>query len=60
VNSAKRISLLPNVPTMIETGVPNFDTESWHAVYAPRGTPKAFVDRVSAEISIGVKSPVWG
>lgn len=57
VTTAKRLPLQPNTPTMIEAGVPGFEMFSWQAVYAPKGTPKAIVDRLSAEISTALKQP---
>src|SRR5205085_8867985 len=39
VTSAKRSSLLPNVPTVAESGYPGFDMTAWIAVVAPRGLP---------------------
>ncbi len=43
VTSAKRSSVMPNVPTAVESGYPKFVTESWYGVWAPKATP---VDRV--------------
>jgi tripartite-type tricarboxylate transporter receptor subunit TctC len=40
----------PNVPTGIESGFPNFRVDLWTAVFVPNATPKAIVDRLSAEI----------
>lgn len=57
VTTAKRIALAPDVPTLQEAGVPGFDVSSWQAVYAPKGTPKAIVDRLSKEISEILKEP---
>jgi tripartite-type tricarboxylate transporter receptor subunit TctC len=39
VTSAKRSSVMPNVPTAIESGYPKFVTESWYGVWAPKSTP---------------------
>ena len=39
VTSAKRSSVMPNVPTASESGYPKFVTESWYAIWAPKGTP---------------------
>jgi tripartite-type tricarboxylate transporter receptor subunit TctC len=39
VTSAKRSALLPNVPTAVESGYPNFVAESWYGVWAPKGLP---------------------
>jgi tripartite-type tricarboxylate transporter receptor subunit TctC len=43
VTSAKRSSVMPNVPTAVESGYPKFSTESWYGIWAPKGTPE---DRV--------------
>jgi tripartite-type tricarboxylate transporter receptor subunit TctC len=51
VASARRSPSLPNVPTMAEAGVADFVVDSWTGVLAPAGTPKAIVDKLSAEIS---------
>jgi tripartite-type tricarboxylate transporter receptor subunit TctC len=42
---------------MIEAGVPGFEMFSWQAVYAPKGTPRAVVDRLNAEIVKALKQP---
>jgi tripartite-type tricarboxylate transporter receptor subunit TctC len=57
VTTAKRIPLAPNTPTMIESGVPNFEMSSWQAVYAPKGTPRPIVDRLALEIRKALKLP---
>lgn len=57
VTTAKRIPVAPQTPTMMEAGIPNFEMFSWQAVYAPKGTPKAVVDTLQAEIAKAVKSP---
>lgn len=50
VTTARRMALAPQLPTMMESGVPKFEMSSWQAVYAPRGTPKPIVQRLSGEI----------
>ncbi|MEK8033609.1 tripartite tricarboxylate transporter substrate binding protein [Ideonella sp. DXS29W] len=50
VTSAQRSAALPQVPTMQEAGVPDFDVSSWQAMYAPAGTPPAIVARLNREI----------
>src|SRR2546422_11198251 len=50
VSSGKRASSLPEVPTMQEAGIRNFDISQWQGILAPAGTPKAIVDRLNAEI----------
>lgn len=57
VTTPKRIALAPNTPTMVEAGVPGFEMASWQAVYAPKGTPKAIVERLHAEIARALQQP---
>ena len=53
VTSATRMPQFPNLPTMIESGLPGFDVTSWQAVAAPRGTPKEIVAKLQADIAKG-------
>lgn len=48
VTSSERLPLLPNVPTMKESGFPSFVTATWNGVLAPKGTPPAIVKRLEA------------
>jgi tripartite-type tricarboxylate transporter receptor subunit TctC len=57
VTTGKRIALAPNTPTMIEAGVPGFEMSSWQAIYAPKGTPRPIVQRLSQEIQKALKQP---
>jgi len=57
VTTPKRIALAPDTPTMEEAGVAGFQMASWQAVYAPKGTPKPIVDRLSKEIGAILKAP---
>ena len=50
VGSGKRVSLVPDVKSVAEQGFPGFDATSWGALLAPADTPKAVVDRMSAEL----------
>lgn len=56
LSSAKRNSVLPNVPTVAET-MPGFLTGSWQGLLAPAGTPKAIVDKLHAEVTRIVALP---
>jgi tripartite-type tricarboxylate transporter receptor subunit TctC len=47
VTSAARSPFAPNLPTVAETGLPNFAAESWNAIMAPAGTPEPVVARLS-------------
>lgn len=57
VTTAKRIGSMPEVPTMSEAGLPNFTVTVWHALYAPKGTPKAIVDQLSKALQVALKDP---
>jgi len=50
VTSAKRFSLLPDVPTFAESGMPGFEAVLHYGLLAPAGTPKEIVDKLSAEL----------
>lgn len=56
VTSAKRHPLLPDVPTFAESGLPGVELENWTGMMMPAGTPKAIVEKVSAEVIKSVKS----
>lgn len=57
VSSAKRLVVLPEVPTVAESGVPGFDADQWYGVVAPAGTPAAVVARLNAEINKALALP---
>ena len=50
-SAGKRSTVLPDVPTVAEAGVPGYDATIWLGVMAPTGTPKAVVDKLNAEIN---------
>ncbi len=50
VTTLKRSATLPEVPTMAEAGVPDFEIQSWFGLLAPAGTPKPVVERLNAEM----------
>ncbi|CAN7569790.1 MULTISPECIES: Bug family tripartite tricarboxylate transporter substrate binding protein [unclassified Variovorax] len=57
VSSSERISVLPSIPTVAESGLSDFDLVPWVGLLAPAGTPKAVVDKVSEELAKIVRSP---
>ncbi len=52
-----RTSVLPDVPTVAEAGVPGYEATIWLGIMAPAGTPKSIVDLLSAEINKAVRLP---
>jgi tripartite-type tricarboxylate transporter receptor subunit TctC len=47
VNSPQRCGALPEVPTMAESGVPDYETYTWNGLFAPAGTPRPIIDRLN-------------
>ncbi len=58
VVSPQRSVLLPQVPTVAEAGLPAFDDKSWYGIFLPPNTPKPIVDKVAAELTAMINSPV--
>jgi tripartite-type tricarboxylate transporter receptor subunit TctC len=57
VTTAKRSSSLPDVPTVAEQGLPDFESSAWFAVAAPAKTPDPIIARLSKEIDAALRSP---
>jgi len=57
VTGPERLSVLPDVPTFKEAGLPEFQYDSWFGILAPAGTPKAIIDKASREIAEIVRMP---
>lgn len=57
IAAKKRSPLLPDVPTAAEQGLPQFDCSPFYALFAPKGTPKAVVDKLTAALSKGLDEP---
>src|ERR1700719_1847642 len=57
VCSNKRSPVLPDVPTMAEAGVPDFDTSLWLGLLAPAGTPKPVIDTLAAAANKAMHAP---
>ena len=55
VTTKARLASLPNVPTALEAGLPNFEISIWHALYAPKGTPKPAVDKLVQALQEALK-----
>jgi tripartite-type tricarboxylate transporter receptor subunit TctC len=59
VTTTKRLTtpVLAKLPTLDEAGVKGFNVSIWHALYAPKGTPKAALDKVNAALKAALKEP---
>jgi tripartite-type tricarboxylate transporter receptor subunit TctC len=57
VSSTQRLPMLPDVPTMNEAGVSNYESTGWFGIVAPAGTPAAIVNRLNAEIVAALNDP---
>lgn len=57
VTTAERSRLMPDVPTVAESGLPGFEVDTWYGVLAPAGTPKPIVDLLAREIDKGIRDP---
>jgi len=57
VTLLQRSVLLPDVPTVAESGFPGFEVNGWQGLLAPAGTPREVVAKVYEEISRGLKLP---
>ena len=57
VTSKTRVASLPNLPTLAESGLPGFEVVVWHGLWAPKGTPKAIVDKLAASLQEALKDP---
>jgi len=57
VTTKRRLATLPNVPTLQEAGLKDFEVTVWHGLYAPKATPRAFVDRLVVALQAAGKDP---
>ena len=57
VTSRKRSALLPEVPSLAESGLPDYEAGSWYGVMAPAGTPREIVERLHGAIARALKQP---
>ena len=55
--SARRLEWTPEVPTVVEQGVPDFDVSAWHGLFAPAGLPQPVLDRVYGALSKALADP---
>jgi tripartite-type tricarboxylate transporter receptor subunit TctC len=57
ITTGNRVSSLPDVPTTKEAGLPELEVSVWHGLYAPKGTPKEIVERLSKSLQVALKDP---
>ena len=57
VTAPERAKAIPSVPTAAEAGMPDFITIVWTAMFAPKGTPKAIVDKLNAAVDAAMRDP---
>ena len=60
VTTAQRSKVLPELPTIAESGVPAYENSTWHGWLAPAGTPQAIINRLNAELVKAAKAPDIG
>ncbi|KRB84033.1 tripartite tricarboxylate transporter substrate binding protein [Noviherbaspirillum sp. Root189] len=57
VTGPKRSALLPNVPTLQESGATGYNFETWFMVFAPANTPRPIIDKLNAALNKAISSP---
>jgi tripartite-type tricarboxylate transporter receptor subunit TctC len=57
ISSLKRSELVPDIPTVSESGLPGFESNNWFGIFGPASLPRPVVDRVNAEVNRIVKDP---
>ena len=57
VTSKNRVAELPDVPTMIQAGYPNFEVTAWFGLFVPAGTPKPVIDKLYVAVKKALDSP---
>jgi len=57
VTVRNRVPQMPDVPTLVESGMPNFEIMSWYGVMGPAGTPKAVVAKLNADVNRIMRIP---
>jgi len=58
VTTLKRLTALPNVPTLDEQGLKGFEVKVWHGLYAPKGTPQAVLEKVNVALRAALQDPM--
>jgi len=59
IGMPRRLNSLPNVPTSIEAGLPEFQLQGWNGLFAPKGTAQPMIDKLNAALRQGVASETY-
>ncbi|GAA5236766.1 tripartite tricarboxylate transporter substrate binding protein [Verticiella sediminum] len=57
ISTPRRLPAQPDLPTLAESGLPDFDVDAWVALIAPRGVPSAIVERLNGEFNEALRTP---
>jgi tripartite-type tricarboxylate transporter receptor subunit TctC len=57
VTTSSRIKTFPDLPTVQESGIPGFHVGIWHGMWAPKGTPKPVIDKLTGALQAALKDP---
>jgi tripartite-type tricarboxylate transporter receptor subunit TctC len=57
VSAKHRLPSAPDIPTADEAGLAGFDVSSWHAIWVPKGTPKAIIDKLNGAVVQALANP---
>jgi len=57
ISSNKRFAMFPNVPTVIESGLPGYEASSWNGISVPARTPAAVVERLNKAVQFALNAP---
>ena len=58
ITAKSRLASAPDIPTVDEAGLPGFYFSRWHALWAPKGTPKAVIAKLNAAVVAALADPV--
>jgi tripartite-type tricarboxylate transporter receptor subunit TctC len=59
VCTPERLESLPQVPTLVESGLPGFEATAWHGLFAPAGTPKPIIEKLSEQVQKMTSDPAF-
>jgi tripartite-type tricarboxylate transporter receptor subunit TctC len=57
VTTRERVKVLPDTPSLAEAGLKDFEVKVWHGIYAPKGTPKAALEKLNIALRAALKDP---